>query len=107
MARTRGGPWALVREAMSDDGIAAWLEAMLREEVVPALGDRIEDGQGFVTVVLERFRNPYLDHRLADIAEGHAIKLSTRLLSTFDEYLERFGRRPARLGRLLEQEGVR
>ena len=56
VVRTQGGPWDLVREAMADPGLAAWLEQMLREEVVPALGDRIEDGQAFVTDVLERFR---------------------------------------------------
>jgi tagaturonate reductase len=106
VARTRGGPWTLVREAMADDGIAAWLEQLLREEVVPALGDRIEDGQGFVTDVLERFRNPFLDHRLADIAVGHQHKLATRLVPTFEDHVTRFSRPPTLLGQLLEQEGV-
>jgi tagaturonate reductase len=106
VTRTRGGPWALVREAMADDAVAAWLEELLREEVVPALGDRVEEGQAFVTDVLERFRNPYLDHRLADIAEGHAVKLTTRIVPTVRDYTQRFGHRPARLGWLLTQEGL-
>ncbi|MET0773124.1 MAG: altronate dehydrogenase [Candidatus Limnocylindrales bacterium] len=107
VARTRGGPCDLVREAMADHAIATWLELMLREEVVPALGERIEEGQAFVTDVLERFRNPYLDHRLADIAVGHHEKLATRLVPTFDDHVARFSRPPSLLGRLLEQEGVR
>lgn len=106
VARTRGGSWELVREAMDDPGTAAWLEALLREEVVPALGDRIDEGQGFVTDVLERFRNPYLDHRLADIAVGHQQKLATRLVPTFEDHLARFSRPPTLLGRLLAQEGI-
>ena len=45
VARTRGTPIAFVREAMDDPGVAAWLEELLLEEVVPALGDRIVDGE--------------------------------------------------------------
>jgi tagaturonate reductase len=28
---------------------------------------------------LERFRNPFLDHRLSDIAQGHTAKLGNRI----------------------------
>lgn len=107
VARTRGGPFTFVREAMADASTAAWLEALLREEIVPALGDRIEDGAGFTAAVLERFRNPFLDHRLADIALHHEAKLGTRLVPTFDDFVARFGRRPPMLGELLEREGAR
>lgn len=107
VARTRGGPFTLVREAMADAPTAAWLEALVREEVVPALGDRIEDGAGFAASVLERFRNPFLDHRLADIAVHHEAKLGTRLVPTLDDFVARFGRRPPMLSELLEREGAR
>lgn len=106
VARARGSRWALVREAMADDAIATWLEELLRDEVVPALGERIDDGEAFVSSVLERFRNPFLDHRLADIAENHAVKLTTRILPSFQEYRHRFGRRPTRLGWVLTQDGM-
>lgn len=106
VARSRGLPHWFVREALADRAIAGWLEDLLREEVVPALGERIDEGQSFVTQVLERLRNPFIDHRLADIAVGHAVKVSTRLLPTYVEYRERFGREPVRLGRLLASEGV-
>jgi tagaturonate reductase len=106
VAQTRGTPVELVREAMDDPGTATWLEELLLEEVVPALGDRITDGDGFVQVVLERFRNPFQDHRLRDIAAGHAEKLAVRLLPTYHDFLARFGREPRRLGALLTAEGV-
>jgi tagaturonate reductase len=105
VARSRGLPHWYVREAIADRAIASWLEDLLREEVVPALGERIDEGQCFVTDVLERFRNPFVDHRLADIAVDHAVKISTRLMPTYREYLDRFGREPVRLGRLLASEG--
>lgn len=106
VARCRASGVVSVREAMEDDGTAAWLEALLLDEVVPALGDRVEDGAGFARTVLERFRNPFLDHRLADIALHHRLKLETRLLPTFRDHVERLGRRPAGLARLLASEGV-
>jgi tagaturonate reductase len=106
VARCRGTAVELVREAMADPAIAGWLEGLLVEEVVPALGERIEDGEAFARSCLERFRNPFLDHRLSDIALHHETKLETRLLPTFRDYRARFGRAPARLARLLDQEGV-
>jgi tagaturonate reductase len=105
VARTRGLPVSLVREAMDDAGIAAWLEGLLLDEVVPALGDRIVDGAAFVRIVLERFRNPYQDHRLRDIAAGHAEKVAVRLLPTYHDHVARFGRPPRLLGALLASEG--
>lgn len=106
VARTRGSGHELVREALEDPAISGWLEAMLLEEIVPALGDRIVDGEAFVMSVLERFRNPFLDHRLADIAVDHELKLRLRLVRTYQDHVQRFGRPPRRLGALLEQEGV-
>ncbi len=106
VARTRGSGTEFVREALADPETAVWLEALLLEEIVPALGDRIVDGEAFVASVLERFRNPFLDHRLADIAVDHERKLELRLVSTYRDHVQRLGRAPRRLAALLEQEGA-
>lgn len=106
LARCRGTGIALVREAMEVPAIAAWLQALLLEEIVPALGDRIEDGEGFARAVLERFRNPFLDHRFADIEVNHPAKLAIRLVPTVADHRARFGRSPERLVALLAAEGV-
>jgi tagaturonate reductase len=106
VARTRGSRLEFVRQALEDPAIGDWLEALLLEEIVPALGDRIVDGAGFAASVLERFRNPFLDHRLVDIAVDHERKLELRLVSTYRDHVQRLGRPPRLLGALLEQEGV-
>lgn len=106
LARCRGTGAVYVREAMELPGIAAWLEALLLEEIVPALGDRIEDGEAFALAVLERFRNPFLDHRFADIEVNHQAKLAIRLVPTVAEHRARFGRDPERLVAILAAEGV-
>jgi tagaturonate reductase len=106
VGRTRGTQVRLVREALEDPGIAGWLEDLLREEIVPTLDDRIVDGEAFAATVLERFRNPFLDHRLADIAVNHDQKVALRLLPTYREHVRRFGQPPVRLEALLRDEGV-
>lgn len=106
VTHTRGGPFTYVREAMDDPATAAWLEALLLDELVPALGDRIVDGVAFALTVLERFRNPFLDHRLADIAVHHDQKLQNRLVPTAADHQARFGRRARLLGQVLDQEGI-
>jgi tagaturonate reductase len=106
VAHTRGSGAAFVRETLDDPATLGWLEALLLEEIVPALGDRIVDGDSFVAAVLERFRNPFLDHRLADIAVDHEQKLRLRLVPTYQDHVQRLGRPPRLLGALLGQEGA-
>ena len=53
--------------------------------------------------MLERFRNPFLEHRLASIALNHETKVVTRLRPTLHEYHERFGEEPPRLAALMRE----
>lgn len=86
-----------VREAVSDPAIRAWLEELLFEEIVPVLVGRVEGPEAFARQTLERFANPFLEHKLSDIASYHAAKVDIRLRPTRDEYLAQFGRPPALL----------
>jgi tagaturonate reductase len=86
-----------VRQAVEDHRVRPWLESLLFDEIVPTLEGRTEGPEPFAREVLERFANPFLEHRLADIALHHDVKLQTRLLPTLDEYRNRFGRTPRRL----------
>jgi tagaturonate reductase len=89
----------LVREAMDDPEIVAWLERLLFEEIVPTLQGRVEEPEEFARQTLERFRNPFLQHKLSDILAFHEEKVKIRLVSTRDEYVQKFGKAPP----LLEQ----
>jgi tagaturonate reductase len=65
-----------VREALADATIRAELDDLYDEEVLPAfaglgMGDQ---AQSYYTVVMDRFLNPFLDHRLADILVNHQAK---------------------------------
>src|SRR5262249_21976565 len=92
---------ATVREALADAELAPWLERLLFEEVVPVLEGRCDGPAEFARQVLERFRNPFVDHKLSDIAAHHAAKVRVRLAPTSDEYEEKFGRAPPLLSEVL------
>lgn len=68
-----------VREILADTGIDAWLASIYDDEVLPVLlAAGIAEAPAYRQTVLERFRNPFLDHRLADIADNHAAKKARR-----------------------------
>lgn len=86
-----------VRQAAEHPEVGPWLRDVLFEEIVPVLEGRVDDPRGFAEQTLERFANPFLEHKLADIALNHEAKVRTRLSPTIAEFADRFGRPPARL----------
>jgi tagaturonate reductase len=86
--------YQLVREAMGDGALVDWLTRLLNEEIVPTLAGRVEEPERFAQQTLDRFRNPFLAHKFADIALHHASKIEVRLVSTLQEYEAKFGKTP-------------
>ena len=71
-----------VRQAIADDALVADLETLWRDEVLPVfaaegMGD---DAQAYIGVLRERLRNPFLAHRLSDIAGNHDEKKRRRFV---------------------------
>ena len=83
-----------VREAVLDPEIGGWLKRLLFEEIVPTVADRVVDAAGFARQTLERFENPFIEHKFSDIAKYHAAKMQIRLETTRSEYVAKFGRAP-------------
>ena len=77
----QGGPAALtVREAVADEMFRAELDALYQEEVLPVfagIGMNKEAG-AYLETVIERFSNPFLDHRLSEIFTNHEAKKERR-----------------------------
>ena len=69
-----------VAQAMNDAELRGELEALWAEEIVPVLaaGGDGEAAQQYLVTVRERLLNPFLNHRLADIAQNHAQKKRRR-----------------------------
>jgi len=83
-----------VRECVEHPKLGRWLERLLFEEIVPVLEGRCDDPASLARAVLDRLRNPLLEHRLSSIALNHDAKIAVRLRPTLVEYRERFGKAP-------------
>lgn len=93
-----------VRDAITHDEIGTWLRRLLFEEIVPTVADRVDGAEEFAKQVLDRFANPFLEHKLADIALHHETKVEVRLLPTYHEYKTQRGYPPQLLHDLLTEQ---
>lgn len=80
-----------VREVMTDRTLSDQISAALYNEILPSLSIDQLDAQNYVTTVFERFRNPFMNHRLADISLNSIAKFRTRVLPSMMEYRKRQG----------------
>lgn len=103
-AKPRG--FAIVRDAVEDPELGAWLRRLLAEEIVPTLEGRVDQPARFAEQTLDRFRNPFLDHKFSDIALHHASKVQVRLVPTRDEFAAKFGRQPPLLTEVIAESAV-
>lgn len=103
-AKPRG--FAIVRDAVNDPDLGPWLWRLLKDEIVPTLEGRVDDPLRFAEQTIERFKNPFLDHKFADIALHHESKMRVRLLPTRDEFAAKFGKQPPLLNEVID-EGFR
>lgn len=86
-----------VNEAMSDKVFEGFIRELLMEEAVPAVvGSDIthEEASEFAQQVLDRFKNPYIDHRWSDISKQMTLKMGMRCLPLIRDYYIRFGKLP-------------
>ncbi len=77
-----------VGECMKDEIVSAFLEKCMNNEILPTIGDN-EDSRKFAKDVFDRFRNPYIKHKLRSIALNSVSKFSVRVLPTLLEFKEK------------------
>jgi tagaturonate reductase len=76
----RRGRDETVREILADADVRAWLDDIYDEEVLPVFAAAgIGEAPAYRATVMERFQNPFLAHRLVDIADSHATKKDRRI----------------------------
>lgn len=70
-----------VRDLMEDATELSALKNVLKNEVRPAFvkAELEDEFDTYVKTTFERFANPYLDHRIADIAQNHREKVARRI----------------------------
>ena len=79
--KRRLSPDMSVRAMLADATASEQLSAIYAEEVLPGftLQDMGGEAKSYLSTTLERFQNPFLEHRLADISQNHAAKLKNRV----------------------------
>lgn len=89
--------FATVKEAMNDTGFASFVTGMMRREIVPlvATGDisRTEAEQ-FAAQVIDRFKNPYIEHLWLSITVQYTSKMAMRVAPLVQRYYAQFGEAP-------------
>ncbi len=62
------------------------LDGLYRQEVLPvfAAAGQGDEARSYVATTLDRFANPFLAHRLSDIAASHAEKVRRRIAAFVD-----------------------
>lgn len=70
-----------VRALLDGEEVRRELEDLYEREVVPGFAARGMERQAraYVATTMDRFRNPFLDHKLADIAQNHGAKVERRI----------------------------
>jgi fructuronate reductase len=71
-----------VADAMSHPALSAFVERLVKDEIIPTLQPSPIDLHGYADETFARFRNPAIHHRLSQIAWDGSQKLPYRLLDT-------------------------
>jgi tagaturonate reductase len=101
-----GGGDPVVREFIARPAVEEALTAIYRQEVLPVFA-RLPGGDGaedYLAITLERFANPFLNHRLADIAQNHVQKVERRI-GAFLDLAKPFGLPQPRLAAIVAGAG--
>ena len=93
-----------VYQAMNDAALRRSLESVWEEEVLPVFAARGELAQArdYLASVRDRFLNPFLEHRIADIAQNHEEKKRRRFLPVLEMGRGLAGLQQSRLKQALE-----
>ncbi|MBJ6142395.1 tagaturonate reductase [Hymenobacter sp. BT559] len=83
---------ATVREAMEDDRLATYVRNLMLADLLPGIPYPVDEkvGQRFGMQVLDRFRNPAVEHRWLAITLNYSAKLRMRVVPDLLHYYERF-----------------
>ncbi|CTQ55513.1 Altronate oxidoreductase [Roseibium album] len=99
--------WQFVRELMEDPEYLDDLTDLYEQEVVPVFAShgREDEARAYINTTIDRFKNPFLDHKLEDIAQNHREKVARRI-ATFVAFAKRSDLHPQmpRLEALVKSE---
>lgn len=81
-----------VKHAMDDPAMEAFIASLMKSEIVPAITDiyiREDAALRFSESVLDRFRNPYIEHRWISITMQYTSKMRMRVVPILQKHYQR------------------
>ncbi len=81
-----------VYDCMNDEKLSAFVDGALKDEIIPFVSDNVAATTVFADSVKERFMNPYLNHQLTSISLNSISKWRARVLPSFKDYYEKYGK---------------
>lgn len=85
--------FATVKQAMEDNHFNAFISNLMMQEIVPAITGKTvstEEGQQFAAAVLDRYKNPFIEHQWLSISLQYSSKMKMRNVPVLQQY---FGKR--------------
>ncbi len=89
-----------VKEAMNDDGFYQFIDGLMKEEIIPALDSKVvptDEAITFANHVLDRYKNPYLEHKWLSIAVQYTSKMFMRNVPLIIGYAKNTGKVPEKM----------
>ena len=86
-----------VKETVDNEFTGAFVNSAIFDEINHVLPMDKAELDSFAEEILDRFRNPFIKHKLADIALNSISKFKVRVLPSLLEYNEKFQKLPAHL----------
>lgn len=85
-----------VMQAMENPAFNAFLSALMETEIAPAIPYALapQEALNFSRLVLDRFRNPYIEHKWLSITPNYTAKLQSRVIPAFLQYFKIFETAP-------------
>lgn len=83
-----------VLECVDDPALGRFLKHVISREVLPILEGDSKELEEYAATIVERFRNPWLNHRLEAIAMNSAAKVQVRLIPSIADNLRMHGTLP-------------
>lgn len=83
-----------VREVMEHTRFGVFVKEAVDQAIIPSLHIDHSEARLYANAVFERFGNPFIRHRLTDIAMNSLSKFKVRLLPSLEAYIDKQGSLP-------------
>ena len=83
-----------VKEAMDNADFTAYISRLMMQEIAPSITTEnisLETAREFAAKVLDRFRNPHIEHQWLSITMQYSSKMRMRNIPIIQNFLDRFG----------------